>query len=136
MVESTMTTKQMSMSDAAKIGKYIVVDGTACVVKSVQISKTGKHGHSKARVEAQGLINENVKKIFIKPMSDNIDVPLVEKESAQVLSVKEGKANVMDMVTFETFDLDIPEELKEQIKEGVQVSYWKLMDQKIIKQVK
>jgi len=131
-----MTTKQMSMSEAAKVGKYIIVEGIPCVVKSVQISKTGKHGHSKARVEAQGLIDENVKKVFIKPMSDNIDVPIVEKETAQVLSITGDTANVMDMATFETFDIKIPEEFKDQIKEGTQVMYWKLMGQKIIKQVK
>lgn len=131
-----MTTKQMSMSEVGKVGRYIVVDGVPCVVKSVQISKTGKHGHSKARVEAQGLIDEGVKKVFIKPMSDNIDVPIVEKETAQVLSIKENKANVMDMTTFETFDMDIPEEFKEQLKEGVQIMYWKLMGKKVIKQVK
>ena len=130
-----MTTKQISMAEA-KAGKYILVDGIPCVVKSVQISKTGKHGHSKARVEATGLIDENVKKIFIKPMSDNIDSPMVEKETAQVLSIAGDTANVMDMATFETFDIKIPEEFKEQMKEGAQVIYWKLMDQKIIKQVK
>ena len=129
-------TKQMPMTDAVKVGRYIIVDGMACVVKSIQGSKTGKHGHSKARVEAQGLIDENVKKIFIRPLSDNIDVPLVEKENAQVLSVKDNKANVMDMTTFETFDLEIPEEFKEQLKEGVQIIYWKLMGKKVIKQVK
>ena len=129
-------TKQMPMTDAVKVGRYIIVDGMACVVKSIQVSKTGKHGHSKARVEAQGLIDESVKKIFIRPLSDNIDVPLVEKENAQVLSVKDNKANVMDMTTFETFDLEIPEEFKEQLKEGVQIIYWKLMGKKVIKQVK
>lgn len=129
-------TKQMPMADAVKVGRYIIVDGMACVVKSIQISKTGKHGHSKARVEAQGLIDEGVKKIFIRPMSDNIDVPIVEKENAQVLSVKDNKANVMDMTTFETFDLEVPEEFKDQLKEGVQITYWKLMGKKVIKQVK
>ncbi|MBI1972692.1 translation initiation factor IF-5A [Candidatus Woesearchaeota archaeon] len=131
-----MTIKQVSMSEAAKVGKYIIIDGVPCVVKSVQISKTGKHGHSKARVEAQGLINESVKKVFIKPMSDNIDVPIVEKETAQILSITGDTANVMDMATYETFDIKIPEEFKDQIKEGTQVMYWKLMGQKIIKQVK
>ena len=113
-------TKQMPMTDAVKVGRYIIVDGMACVVKSIQVSKTGKHGHSKARVVVQGLIDENVKKIFIRPMSDNIDVPIVEKENAQVLSVKNNMANVMDMTTFETFDLEIPEEFKDQLKEGDQ----------------
>ena len=78
----------------------------------------------------------NKKRIFISPTSDKIDVPIVEKKEAQVLSVHENKANVMDIETYETFDILIPDELKNQIKEGIQVVYWVVMDQKIIRQVK
>ena len=35
-----------------------------------------------------------------------------------------------------TFTVSIPDELKNQIKEGIQVVYWVVMDQKIIRQVK
>ena len=44
--------------------------------------------------------------------------------------------NVMDMETYETFDLTIPEELKGQIKEGIQIVYWIVMDTKLMKQIK
>ena len=49
-------TKQMPMGDAAKVGRYIIVDGMAFVVKSIQVSKNGKQGHSKTRVKAPKII--------------------------------------------------------------------------------
>jgi len=42
----------------------------------------------------------------------------------------------MDMTTYETFDLDIPEELREEVKEGSQVVYWQIMGKKVLKQAK
>jgi len=42
----------------------------------------------------------------------------------------------MDNETYETFDLEIPEEMKDQIKENGQVVYWIVMDKKVMKQGK
>ena len=42
----------------------------------------------------------------------------------------------MDTESYETFDLEIPEELKDEITEGKEVLYWVLMGLKVIKQVK
>ena len=42
----------------------------------------------------------------------------------------------MDLETYETFDVKISEDFKDQVKEGLQVSYWIIMGQKIIRQVK
>jgi len=118
-----------------KPGRYVIIDGVACVVKSVQTSRPGKHGHAKCRIEAVGLI-DNQKKIIVKPGHDKMDSPIIEKETAQVLSIQGNTANVMDAKTYETFDIEIPEELKEQIKEGIQVIYWKVMNDKVMKQIK
>src|SRR3989338_6525184 len=128
-----MEVKPVSVGEI-KAGKYIVVDGIACVVKSVQKSKPGKHGHAKCRIEAVGLI-KGEKKIFVKPVHDTVDSPLIEKENAQVLSIKGDVANVMDLKTYETFDLNIPEEMKEEVKEGSQVMYWIILKDKMMKQV-
>jgi len=129
-----MTVKPISIGEA-KEGKYIIVDGVACVVKSVQRSKPGKHGHAKCRIEAIGLI-DGQKRIFVKPAHDQIESPIVEKKTAQVLSIKGDIANVMDMESYETFDLKIPEELKDQVKENTQVLYWIIINDKMMKQVK
>jgi len=42
----------------------------------------------------------------------------------------------MDLETFETFDLDIPEELKDTCTEGCNILYWTVLDSKVMKQIK
>jgi len=118
-----------------KVGGYIIIDGVACRVVSVQTSKTGKHGHAKARIEAIGLINDD-KKVIVKPSHDKAEVPIVEKKSAQVLSVNNDIANVMDVETFETFDIKIPEELKGKVQENSNVVFWIILGIKVLKQMK
>ena len=118
-----------------KQGSYVLFDNIPCVVKSIQTSRTGKHGHAKCRVEAIGMINSQ-KIIKIMPAHDKVDVPLIDKKSAQVLSISGDTANVMDMETYETFDLKISEDLKDNVVEGSKVIYWMIMNQKVLKQVK
>ena len=41
----------------ARPGTTILIDGVACVVKSNDISKTGRHGHAKCRIEATSVLD-------------------------------------------------------------------------------
>ncbi|MEM4637765.1 MAG: translation initiation factor IF-5A [Candidatus Woesearchaeota archaeon] len=116
-------------------GNYVVIDGAACVVTDTQTSRPGKHGHAKVRLVAVGII-DGKKREVVMPGHDNIDVPIIEKKTAQVLSINGDTANVMDSESFETFDLKIPEELKDSCKEGVNVLYWIILNDKVMKQVK
>ena len=129
-----MTTKIVN-AGSIKEGSYIIVEGVACKVVSIDIGKSGKHGHAKARIMAVGLIDEK-KRETVMPAHDNVEVPIIEKKGAQVLSITGDKANVMDLETYETFDLAIPEELKSTITEGCQILYWIILDQKVMKQLK
>ena len=129
-----MTTKQVTASSLKK-GNTVVFDGKACVIRDIQTGKSGKHGHAKSRIEAVSIL-EDQKIIKVMPGGDKVEVPIIEKKTAQVLSVKGDMANVMDMESYETFDLKIPEELKDKVKDGIQVIYWIMLDQKIIMQIK
>ena len=129
-----MSTKPISVNDLRE-GSYVVIDGVACIVKSIQKSKPGKHGSAKCRVEAIGII-DNQKRIFIKPAHDSIETPIIEKKAAQVLSISNEVANVMDLTSYETFDLKIPDELKGKVTEGIQVVYWIILNDKLLKQAK
>lgn len=119
--------------DATEIkpGTNIVFEGAACTVRSIDISKTGKHGHAKCRMDAIGII-DGKKRVIVVPGHERFEVPLIEKKRAQVLSVGE-KASVMDLESFETLDVAIDPDIKEQVKEGDQIEYWKIDEQKIIK---
>ncbi len=118
-----------------KVGNYVIFDDVACKISSIDISRTGKHGHAKARIAAIGLITGK-KIIKIHPTGDKVEVPIVEKENAQILSVQGDLVTVMDMKTYESFDLKIPEELKEEVQDGKQVIYWIILNEKVIMQVK
>jgi len=127
-------TKPVSIGTLTK-GSYVVVDGVASKVTDTQTSRPGKHGHAKVRLTAVGLI-DGKKRVTVAPGHDHIDVPIIEKKNAQVLSISGDMANVMDSETYETFDMEIPEEFKDEIKEGCNVLYWIILDSKVIKQVK
>ena len=129
-----MNTKQTTASNI-KQGSSVVFDGIACNVKRVDKGKTGKHGSAKCKIEAIGMINGE-KIIKVMPASEKVDVPIIEKKSAQVLSIQGDMANIMDNESYETFDMKIPEELKDQVVDGCQVVFWVILDKKIIKQVK
>lgn len=115
-----------------KEGNYVIIDNAPCIVKKIDISKTGKHGASKVRIEAIGLI-DGKKRIAVMPGHDRLGVPLIEKKKGQILSIIEKKANVMDLDTFETFDTVIDEEIKNEVNEGDNVEYWDIDGIKIIK---
>jgi translation initiation factor 5A len=127
-------TKLSSVGSLQK-GSYVIVDGAACKVTDTQTSRPGKHGHAKVRLEAVGLI-DGKKRAVVMPGHDNIEVPIIEKKTAQVLSISGDVANVMDSETYETFDLKIPEDLKGQVVEGGSVLYWLILTEKVMKQVK
>jgi len=116
----------------AKVGTPILVDGVACIVKSNDISKTGKHGHAKCRIEAISVI-DGKKKVFVVSGHERLERPIIEKRKAQVLSISDNKTSIIDSESFETFEVIMPDELKSEIKEGNEVEYWIVQNEKIIK---
>ncbi|MBW3003847.1 translation initiation factor IF-5A [Candidatus Woesearchaeota archaeon] len=126
--------KSVSVGSLQK-GNYVIIDEVACRVTSIQVSRPGKHGHAKVRLEAVGLLDDK-KRAVVMPGHDHIDTPIIDKRTAQVLSISGKMVNVMDSETYETFDLEIPEELEGEIVEGANVLYWVILDQRVIKQVK
>jgi len=116
----------------ARTGTAILVEGVPCIVRSNDISKTGKHGHSKCRIEAISVL-DGKKKVFVTGRHERLECPMILKNKAQLLSITENTASVMDLESFETLEMAIPEELKEDLKEGDQVEYWDAEGNKIIK---
>ena len=114
-----------------RVGTTIIIDGEPCTVKKIDISKTGKHGHSKARIEAIGII-DNKKRVIAVPGHERFEVPLIEKKKAQVLSSNEQGVSAMDIESYETIDLP-QANLEEPINEGDKVEYWEIEGKRIIK---
>lgn len=118
-----------------KKGDTIIIDGAPCKITDTATSRPGKHGHAKVNMMAVGML-DGKKRNLVMPGHDRVEAPVVEKKNAQVLSIAGNKASVMDTESYETFDLEIPEELQADVHEGSEVLYWILMGMKVIKQVK
>ncbi len=117
----------------AKVGTNILIEGASCTIKSIDISKTGKHGHAKCRIEAVPIIGGN-KKVFVIPGHDRLEVPNVDKRKAQILSKSGGNVNLMDLESFETLDVPCPDsEVFEQLEVDGNCEYWDIEGEKIVK---
>ena len=127
--------KKLVSVGSLKKGDTIIIDGAACKVTDTTTSRPGKHGHAKVNMMAVGIL-DGKKRNLVMPGHDKVEAPIIEKKNAQVLSISGNMANVMDTESYETFDLEIPAELKDSVAEGKEVLYWTLMGLKVMKQVK
>ena len=118
-----------------KPGGLILIDDVPCKVEKVQSSSSGKHGHAKVRVDAIGIL-DGKRRSIVKPSGENVDVPLLNKSTAQVLAITGENAQLMDTTTFEMFELPIPEELKGKLVAGAETQYFEMMGVKTLQQIK
>ena len=126
-----MVEKIINATEVRK-GTNILLNGEPFTVKKVDISKTGKHGHSKVRIEADAMFKTK-REVFVVPGHEKMQVPTVDKRKGQVLSIEGDKASVMDIESYETYEMNIPEDLKGEIQENSNVEFWAVGEQRMIK---
>jgi translation initiation factor 5A len=65
-----------------------------------------------------------------------VDIPIIDKRTAQVIAIMGGDVQLMDLETYETFETPIPDELSEQLVEGVEVEYIEALGQRKLMRTK
>ena len=133
-----MSETELVSVGSLKVGKLVVIDGEPCRIVNISISKPGKHGSAKARVEGISLFTGN-KKNFIKGTGDRVEVPIVIKKPAQVIAILgDNLIQVMDLETYETYELEIPDdfEQKNKIQPGAEIEIHDIMGKKLIAKVR
>ncbi|HLF16264.1 MAG TPA: translation initiation factor IF-5A [Candidatus Thermoplasmatota archaeon] len=114
-----------------KEGRFMLIDDEPCKIDSIEKSKPGKHGAAKLRIEARSIFTAS-KKTYLGSVSDKVWVPQVDRRVGQLLSFHGGVAQIMDRDTFETFDIQVPEEFSEGLEAGGDVSYIIAMERRMI----
>jgi translation initiation factor 5A len=105
-----------------KEGRYVLIDDQPCKIMSITTSKPGKHGEAKARIEAVGVF-DGQRRSIVHPVKHKIQVPQMDKRKAQVLSIMGDEVQLMDLETFETFNLRVDEEQKKKLSTGSETFY-------------
>ena len=117
-----------------KEGRYITLDEEPCRILSIQTSKPGKHGEAKARIDAVGLFDGS-KRSVVFPVKHKVQVPLIGKKQAQVLSMTETEVQMMDLENYETFSLPLDPETRVAVKPGAEVQYIEAMGKRRIMRI-
>jgi len=90
-------------------GNYVMIDDTPSIITAYSTSKPGKHGSAKARVEGQGVFDGGRKRNFTNPVDAKVWVPIITRKQGQVVSTGSGEMQVMDLETYETFTMRVPD---------------------------
>jgi translation initiation factor 5A len=127
--------KEMAEVRELKVGRYVLIDEEPCKIMSISTSKPGKHGEAKARIDAVGIFDEQ-KRSVVHPVKHKVGVPIIDKRSAQILAlIGTEVVQLMDMETYETFEMPIPEDLKGQLEPGKEILYLQAMGKRKITRV-
>jgi len=121
--------KRIAEMKDLKVGRYVMIDNEPCRVSSVTHSKPGKHGGAKARIDAVGIF-DGQKRSLMGPVSQRVEIPIVNKKTAQVLNIIGDRIQLMDMENYETFELEKPSDM--DISEGASIIYVEIMGRRKI----
>ncbi|MFA5363757.1 MAG: translation initiation factor IF-5A [Candidatus Bathyarchaeia archaeon] len=120
-----------------RVGSYVIIDDAPCKIVSYSKSKPGKHGAAKARIVAISVFDET-KKTLVKPVSAQVDVPIIDKKTGQVIALLPSAVQLMDLETYEMTESPYPddEDIKSKLASGVEVEYWQLLGRTRITRIK
>ncbi|PSQ16261.1 translation initiation factor IF-5A [Halobacteriales archaeon QS_8_69_26] len=119
--------KQQTEVRELQEGNYVMIDDAPCQINSYSTAKPGKHGSAKARIEAEGVFDGR-KRSLSQPVDAKVWVPIINRKQGQVVSVDGDVAQVMDLETYETISLKVPED--ESLSPDDEIEYLEMEDQR------
>jgi translation initiation factor 5A len=103
-----MARQQTEVRDLQE-GGYVLIDDVPCEITSYSTAKPGKHGSAKASIDAKGVFDAK-KRSLSQPVDAKVWVPIIERKQGQVVNVGgPDEAQVMDLETYETITMSVPE---------------------------
>ncbi|MAG91318.1 hypothetical protein CMO83_01425 [Candidatus Woesearchaeota archaeon] len=112
------------MAEASELqkGSYFIHGGEPVRVIRKEVVVYGTHSHSKLKLFIQGLHEKGEKSINLHH-TDKVEIIDIIRKLGQVISKTNDKVQVMDMVSYETFDGNAPSELFNDLNENDQVTF-------------
>ena len=107
-----------------KVGRYVAIENDAYKILSISKSKPGKHGSAKARLELEDIFTGQ-KRSHVGTVTDNIQVPVIEKGSAVITFVQGNEVNAMDNKTYQTLILPLDNEMN--LEAGGEIQWMEAM---------
>ena len=87
------------------------------------------------RVVAIGIF-DGQKKTLLAPSDAEVEVPIIERQTAQIVVMNGNVAQLMDTTTFETYELSIPEEMLADAAVGKEAEIMAAMGRRSITRIR
>ena len=107
-----------------KVGRYVALEENAYKILGMSKSKPGKHGGAKARIELEDIFT-NQKRSHVAPVTDSINVPMIEKGSAIITHIDGNEVHAMDNKTYQTLILPVDESMN--LESGGEIQWMEAM---------
>ena len=101
-------------------GNYILHRGEPYRVLRKENITAGTHMHTKVKVTVQGLFSGRTEVLTLPPHTGVDDLEIIHK-NGQIISKE--PLQLMDLVSYETFNATAPEGILEKLNEGEEVTF-------------
>jgi translation initiation factor 5A len=107
----------MGMASELKKGSAFEYKGEVLKVTRKELVTVGTHSHTKLKLFVKPLFGGGEKNMILAH-NDRVEIVEASKKTATVVSKTLDKIQIMDLHTYETYDADIDEALKQEVNEG------------------
>jgi len=121
--------QQVEASSLSK-GSYVIIDDEPCEVKEASKSMAGKHGHAKVSIRAESIFDGSSHQVKVGA-DHKMMTPRIDKKTGQIVSKDGDMAQVMDMDSYQTEEMQLPADL--DVDEGDEIKFWEVDDRKLVK---
>ena len=103
-------------------GSYFIHNNEPVRVLRKEVIVVGTHSHSKLKFYIQGL-NEKGERSINFHHTDKVEIVDIIRKQGQIISKANNKVQLMDMVSYETLDSEVTNELFNELNENDQVTF-------------
>ena len=103
-------------------GTYFIYNNEPVRVLRKEVIVVGTHSHSKLKFYIQGLREKGERTVTFQH-SDRVEKIEIMRKQGQVISKSGNKVQLMDAVSYETLDSNLPQELADDVNEGDSVTF-------------
>ncbi|MBS3096764.1 hypothetical protein J4480_04970 [Candidatus Woesearchaeota archaeon] len=103
-------------------GNYFIYNNEPVRVLRREVIVVGTHSHSKLKFYIQGLREKGERTVTFQH-SDRVEKMEIVRKQGQIISKSGNKVQLMDAVSYETLDSNLPQELADEVNEGDSVTF-------------
>jgi len=112
----------MSTAQELERGNYFIYNNEPVRVLRREVIVVGTHSHSKLKFYIQGLREKGERTVTFQH-SDRVEKMEIVRKQGQIISKSGNKVQLMDAVSYETLDSNLPQELADEVNEGDSVTF-------------